>query len=145
MYYISDSAPPIHLLCLSLHFCFSSPFLPFGIYKFPSLCFMSQLLRCSSDCIPMCIHINRENLVGSDITNKDYLISAGWGFGCLLKKVVVDTVGTQTILLIKELVYYILTNFYCFLEVVLILYNYFVGRCFVEIYCYSKSLRSFFS
>lgn len=93
VYYISDLAPPIHLLCLSLHFCFSSPFLPFGIYKFPSFCCVSQLLRCSSDCIPMYIHINRENLVGSEITNKDHLISAGQGFGCLLEKVVVDTVG----------------------------------------------------
>ena len=41
----------------------------------------------------MYIHINRENLVGSEITNKDHLISAGQGFGCLLKKVVMDTVG----------------------------------------------------
>lgn len=41
--------------------------------------------------------------------------------------------------IVNKRTYYILTN-YCFIEVVLILYN-FVIRCFVEIYCYSKVLE----
>lgn len=75
VYYNCDSSHSSWLLCLDLPLPFSLPpllllsrskwLLSFGLHWFPSFFSVSQLLTCSSDYVPKCVHINEEDLIDS--------------------------------------------------------------------------------